>query len=63
MTLQKRLERVMKKRGWRVADLARHFGVPYTTVREWVLNGREPAGPAADRLALDRILKSLERAG
>ena len=58
MTLQKRLERIMKKRGWRVADLARHFGVPYTTVREWVLNGREPGDPA-----IERILKSLERAG
>jgi len=42
MTLQKRLKRVMKKRGWRVADLARAFGRSYTTVREWVLFGRDP---------------------
>ena len=42
MTLQKRLQRVMKRRGWRVADLARGLGAPYTTVREWVLKGRTP---------------------
>lgn len=61
MTFQKRLLRVMKRRGKRVADLARHFDRPYTTVREWVLFGREPAGPAADRKAIDRQLSDLER--
>jgi predicted transcriptional regulator len=49
MTLQKRLQRVMQKRGWRVADLARHFGRPYTSVREWVLHGRDPGDPAIKR--------------
>lgn len=44
MTFQKRLQRVMKRRGMRVADLARGLKRPYTTVREWVLNGREPEG-------------------
>lgn len=44
MTLQQRLKRVMKRRGWRVADLARELGEPYTTVREWVLKGRTPTG-------------------
>lgn len=39
---QVRLKRVMKRRGLRVADLARIFDCPYTTVREWVLNGRDP---------------------
>ena len=43
MTFQQRLKRIMKKRGWRVADLAREIGWPYTTVREWVLKGRTPA--------------------
>jgi transcriptional regulator with XRE-family HTH domain len=43
MTFQKRLKRIMKRRGWRVADLARELGEPYTTVREWVLHGRIPA--------------------
>lgn len=42
MTLQKRLKRIMKRRDWRTADLARELDRPYTTVREWVLYGREP---------------------
>ena len=43
MTLQKRLKRIMRQREMRVADLARALEAPYTTVREWVLNGRDPA--------------------
>lgn len=43
MTFQRRLQRIMKKRGWRVADLARALGTPYTTVREWVVYGRLPS--------------------
>jgi len=43
MTFQKRLKRIMKRRGWRVADLARALEVPYTTAREWVVHGRIPA--------------------
>ena len=42
MTLQKRLKAIMRRRNMRVADLARWFDRPYTTVREWVLYGREP---------------------
>lgn len=44
MTFQKRLLRVMRRHNMRVADLARHLETPYTTVREWVLYGREPTG-------------------
>ena len=57
MTFQKRLQRVMKQRGWRVADLARALGEPYTSVREWVLNGRKPAWFAR----VDRRVRELER--
>ena len=32
----------MRRRNMRVADLARRLETPYTTVREWVLHGREP---------------------
>lgn len=56
MTLQKRLKRVMKQRDWRVADLARALGRSYTTVREWVLFGRDP-----DDLAIERKLAQIER--
>lgn len=49
MTFQKRLKRVMKRRDWRVADLARAFGRPYTTVREWALHGRDPGDSKAER--------------
>ena len=42
MTLQKRLKRIMRRHNMRVADLARRLETPYTTVREWVLHGREP---------------------
>jgi len=42
MTFQKRLLRAMRRHNMRVADLARHFEVPYTTVREWVVFGRTP---------------------
>ena len=49
MTLQKRLLRVMKRRGWRVADLARELGRPYTSVREWVLHGREPGDDGVEQ--------------
>lgn len=57
MTLQKRLERIMKKRGWRVADLARALDRPYTTTREWVLNGRHP-GAAGVLVRLARLEKA-----
>lgn len=56
MTLQKRLKRVMRQRGWRVADLARSLDRSYTTVREWVLFGRDP-----DDRAVERRLAKLEQ--
>ena len=49
MTLQKRLKAVMRRRNMRVADIARHLGRPYTTVREWVLYGRDPADARIER--------------
>jgi hypothetical protein len=57
MTFQKRLQRAMRRRGMRTADLARWFDRPYTTVREWVLFGREPGG---DR-HIARRLMALEK--
>ena len=59
MTLQKRLKACMRRRNMRVADLARHLERPYTTVREWVLHGREPTGTGEIR-AVDRRLTKLE---
>ncbi len=61
MTFQKRLKAAMRRRNMRVADIARHFNRPYTTVREWVLNGRIPDGTERDRRAVERILEALER--
>ena len=56
MTLQKRLKAVMRRRNMRVADLARHFGRSYTTVREWVLHGRDPGD-----MTVEKSLRILER--
>jgi hypothetical protein len=40
----------------RVADVARWFGRRHSTVRGWVVDGREPAGTAADvRLLFARL--------
>ena len=61
MTFQKRLKAAMRRRNMRVADIARWFDRPYTTVREWVLNGRIPDGTERDRRAIDRILETLEK--
>jgi predicted transcriptional regulator len=49
MTFQKRLKKTMKRLDMRTADLARWFDRPYTTVREWVLHGRNPADKKAER--------------
>ena len=57
MTLQKRLKRCMRRREMRVADLARELGRPYTTVREWVLNGREPG----ERVLVEKQLAAMEQ--
>ena len=58
MTFQKRLLKVMRRRNMRVADLARELSRPYTTVREWVLYGRDPSGA---RKLLEKRLEALER--
>jgi len=60
MTLQERLKRLLRDRDERVADLARHLGRPYTTVREWVIHGRDPMLPERDRVQLERKLTVLE---
>ena len=57
MTFQKRLKRVMKQREIRLAQLARELGAPYTTVREWVLFGRQPG----DLDAVGKRLVAIER--
>jgi hypothetical protein len=49
MTFQKRLKKCMRRHNMRVADVARWFDRPYTTVREWVLHGRDPNDPKIER--------------
>lgn len=51
-----RLKAALRDGNLRTADLARWFGVPYPTVREWIVNGRTPARTPQDR---EGILKSL----
>ena len=63
MITQARLLAVLKKRGERVADLARAFGLPYTTVREWVVHGRIPVGNRKHQARLERVLARLENTG
>jgi len=58
MSFQSRLKKCMRRRNMRVADLARWFDRPYTTVREWVLYGREPG---EDKYIARRMV-ALERA-
>lgn len=58
-SFQSRLKKCMRAGNLRVADLARWFEVPYTTIREWVLHGREPGN--TDRRRIDRRLTTLER--
>ncbi len=60
MTFQKRLKTCMKRHDMRVADVARHFDRAYTTVREWVLYGREPSGPEREREKMEKRLQALE---
>lgn len=52
MSFQGNLKKAMRQRQMRVADLARHLDRPYTTVREWVLHGREPG--EKERKAIER---------
>ena len=66
MRLQKRLLRIMRRHNMRVADLARELETPYTTVREWVVFGREQMQVASsthedERRWMEQKLRSLER--
>ena len=47
----------MKQREIRVAELARMLEQPYTTVREWVLFGRQPS----EFGSIEKQLTALER--
>lgn len=58
-SFQARLTRVMDLGNLRVADVARWFGRRHSTVRGWVVDGREPAGTAADVRALFQRLNEL----
>ena len=60
MTFQKRLKKVMDKGNMRIADLARVFGRRHSTVRGWVVDGREPAGTPRDVRELLSTLTNLE---
>jgi hypothetical protein len=60
MTFQERLKRVMTVGNLRVADLAKLFGRRHSTVRGWVVDGREPAGTAADIRELFARLSAFE---
>lgn len=60
-SFQSRLIKCMRRRNMRVADVARWFDRPYTTVREWVNHGRQPDGTEKDRKAVERRLVNLER--
>lgn len=57
---QARLARVMERGNLRVADVARWFDRRHSTVRGWVIDGREPAGTAADVRGLFADLVRLE---
>lgn len=57
---QARLTRAMERGNLRVADVARWFGRRHSTVRGWVVDGREPAGTATDTRALFARLVQLE---
>ena len=60
MTFQQSLQRVMEVGNLRVADLAKLFGRRHSTVRGWVVDGREPAGTAADHRELFARLSAIE---
>lgn len=60
MTFQGRLKRVMRLGNLRIADLGRLFGRRHSTVRGWVVDGREPDGTPADVYVLLNQLGRLE---
>ena len=59
MTFQARLKIAMRKGNLRVSDLARWFGRRHSTIRGWVIDGREPAGTSFDRAGLESLLDQL----
>lgn len=48
---QKFLKREMRRRAWRVSDLAEYLDRSYTTVREWVVVGRWPNADTREKVA------------
>lgn len=56
---QARLTALMERGNLRVADVARWFRRRHSTVRGWVVDGREPAGTPADLRALYKRLNKL----
>lgn len=59
-SFQQRLNSVMERGNLRVADVARWFGRRHSTLRGWVIDGREPAGTPTDVRALFERLVELE---
>jgi hypothetical protein len=62
VTFQKRLQWAMERGNLRVADLARLFGRRHSTVRGWVVDGREPAGTPAEIRNLFATMVKIEEA-
>ena len=60
-SFQQRLKTCMRRGNLRVADLARWFGRRHSTLRGWVVDGREPAGTPADVRELFGQLVDLEK--
>lgn len=60
MTFQQRLKKVMAGGNLRVADLARWFERPHSTVTSWVNDGWEPGGGPHDRDTVMSQLHDLE---
>lgn len=60
-SFRERLERVLDVGNLRVADLARWFDRPYSTVKSWML-GHEPMGPPGDLREVFAALVRLEAA-
>ena len=60
LSFQQRLKKVMAGGNLRVADLARWFERPHSTVTSWVNDGWEPAGGPQDVEAVMRLLTVLE---
>src|SRR5574337_2131466 len=58
-SFQKRLQDVVRRGCLTTADLALCFSRPYHTVREWVVNGKEPWTPWRGEAYL--CLEALER--